>query len=136
MNFGIKSDLRRLLYSSIIVPKIAYAIPITLPFVNKKNIYFINKIHKTFSNLIIRAFKSTPLNISIFLSKLPDIWFSLSRLHNKIIEKHSSLGSFIHPPAYWPDYTKSNRRLKQIYPSISLLQHFFPLTPITYSHKL
>ena len=128
-SYGISSDIRRLLYNSVIIPKISYAIPITLPNINKTNMNHIHKIHKSFTNMIIRSFKSTPLSISSYLAKIPNIMYSLTKLHNNLIMKYPVLGSHITLPSYWPNYDLAHPRLKQLYPTLNDLHLYFPSNP-------
>ncbi len=131
LKYGITSNLRRLLFNTIIVPKLSYGIIITFKSLgSSKNKKTLNSIHRSFASLIIKSFKSASYNMVVPLSKTSTLSHYLTKAYNNFIIKfpHFSLSPELVPPPFIP-YSNIHPRLKYIYNSIESIQSLFPNNP-------
>jgi len=128
-SYGITSDVRRLLYTSVLTPQILYCPTLLSMLLNKSCLKKLNSIHRHFACIILKSFRSAPTNIILPLSKMPNITYRLANLNNKMVERYPALGSITPVPDEFPPISEWNPLLQKIFSSIIDLHKNFPSNP-------
>jgi len=129
ISYGISSDVRRLIYNSVISPQILYCPTILSLLLNKSCTKKLLSIHRRFACIILKSFRSAPTNIILPLSKMPNITYRLASLNNKMIKKYPTLGSIISVPDEFPPIEEWNPLLQKIFSSSDDIHSNFPSNP-------
>lgn len=131
-SFGVRSCVRRMIYSTIIIPQLLYCPSIIEKYLNKSAMKIINNIHYIFARSTIKAFRSSPYNMVVPLSKIASPFFKLYHLSRSIITKYPDLSyqsQPIQPPHKFLPYEQWHDRLKLIFDSYEDLFEHFPNNP-------
>ena len=129
-SYGITSDIRRLLYRSIVIPKFTYASPVFIDKITlKSNTKILLSLLRLFAISTTHSFAKAPSTCIIPLSKLEYPAFNIVAANNNLASKFPAIAHHRPLPERFPHAASWHPRLRAIYTNIDDLHAVFPNNP-------